>query len=347
MRACDKVLKDKKIVEKILRTLTPQYDHIVVAIEESKDLETMKVEELHNSLKAHEQRLIERRNVEKVLVQGTNKALQARNNQSFKSRGAGRGKGRIHGGRTGGRSINSSDQHMEVNGSEQSEGNNRGGRQFRGRGRRGHDKRNVQCYTYNKYEHYSPKHWHNEVAKKTKNDEATNLAQEPRATSHADACHCGTNHVLYSEKMNHAANDEEVKHVLLSSEDTHDVDEETERLSSSSATDEETEQLSSSSAAGEETERISSSSADEETERSSNAVNGKREWLIDLDTSLRSSVRFADNSVIMAEGAGKILITRKDGRSTYMNNVLYVPNMKGNLLSLGQLLEKGYTMSMH
>ncbi|XP_017437968.1 uncharacterized protein LOC108344017 [Vigna angularis] len=98
MRACDKVVKDKKIVEKILRTLTPEYDHIVVAIEECKDLENMRVEELQNSLKAHEQRLVERRNAEKVLVQGTNQALQARNNQSYKGRGAGRARGRSQGG---------------------------------------------------------------------------------------------------------------------------------------------------------------------------------------------------------------------------------------------------------
>ncbi|XP_017416539.1 uncharacterized protein LOC108327333 [Vigna angularis] len=109
MRACDKVVKDKKIVEKILQTLTPQYDHIMVSIEECKDLETMKVEELQNSLEAHEQRLIERKNTEKALVQGTNQALQAISNQSFKSRGVGIGRGRTRSGRTGGKSINFSD----------------------------------------------------------------------------------------------------------------------------------------------------------------------------------------------------------------------------------------------
>ncbi|XP_017428935.1 uncharacterized protein LOC108337009 [Vigna angularis] len=85
MRACDKIVKEKKIVEKILRTLTPQYDYIVVAVEESKDLETMRVEELHNSLAAHEQRLIERKTAEKSATQSTNQALQARNVQSFRS----------------------------------------------------------------------------------------------------------------------------------------------------------------------------------------------------------------------------------------------------------------------
>jgi len=58
---------------------------------------------------------------------------------------------------------------------------------------------------------------------------------------------------------------------------------------------------------------------------------------------VRSSVRFTDNNTITAEGVGKVMITRKDGN---MSDVLYVPNMKNNLLSFGQLLEKGYTMSM-
>ncbi|BAT76324.1 hypothetical protein VIGAN_01430600, partial [Vigna angularis var. angularis] len=74
MRACDKVVKDKKIMEKILRTLTPQYDHIVVAIEERKSVEDMKVEELQNSLEAHEQRLLERKKTKNET--GLNQALQ-------------------------------------------------------------------------------------------------------------------------------------------------------------------------------------------------------------------------------------------------------------------------------
>jgi len=46
MRACDEPVKNSKVVAKILRTLTPQYDHIVVTIEECKDLEKMSLEEL-------------------------------------------------------------------------------------------------------------------------------------------------------------------------------------------------------------------------------------------------------------------------------------------------------------
>lgn len=128
MRACDKIVIDQKIVEKILRTLTPQYDCIVVTIEECKDLKALRVQELQNSLKAHEQRLIEIRNADKGTNQGTNQALQTRFEQKIKGRGVGRGRGRSRSGRGGGRNINSSKQSVEENGSDQREVNKRGGR---------------------------------------------------------------------------------------------------------------------------------------------------------------------------------------------------------------------------
>jgi hypothetical protein len=48
---------DNMLVEKVLRTLSPRFDYIVVSIEESKDLATMSVQELQRSLEAHERTL--------------------------------------------------------------------------------------------------------------------------------------------------------------------------------------------------------------------------------------------------------------------------------------------------
>jgi len=91
---------------------------------------------------------------------------------------------------------------------------------------------------------------------------------------------------------------------------------------------------------------------EEETKRGiwstgcSNHMTGNKYWLVDLDSNFKSTVRFADNSTITAEDVGKVFITRKDGKMAFMHNVLYVPTMKNNLLSMGKLLEKGYTMNM-
>ncbi|KHN05194.1 hypothetical protein glysoja_042566, partial [Glycine soja] len=74
----------------------------------------------------------------------------------------------------------------------------------------------------------------------------------------------------------------------------------------------------------------------------SNHMTGHREWFVNIDDKVKSKIKFADNSSVTTEGIGKVMIQRKDGQHSFINDVLYVPNMKNNLLSLGQLLEKGY-----
>lgn len=54
-------ISDQTILENIImRALTPKFDYIIVAIEEYKRLEVLKVEELQGSFEAYEQRVVER-----------------------------------------------------------------------------------------------------------------------------------------------------------------------------------------------------------------------------------------------------------------------------------------------
>ncbi|KAH0711345.1 hypothetical protein KY289_007304 [Solanum tuberosum] len=50
---------DQTIVEKVLRSLTPKFDHVVAAIEKSKDLSVFSFDELMGSLQTHEQAEVE------------------------------------------------------------------------------------------------------------------------------------------------------------------------------------------------------------------------------------------------------------------------------------------------
>jgi len=49
-------LEDVRIMEKILCSLDPKFEHIVVTFEETKDLETMMIEQLQGSLQAYEKK---------------------------------------------------------------------------------------------------------------------------------------------------------------------------------------------------------------------------------------------------------------------------------------------------
>ncbi|XP_028230565.1 uncharacterized protein LOC114410848 [Glycine soja] len=77
-----------------------------------------------------------------------------------------------------------------------------------------------------------------------------------------------------------------------------------------------------------------------------NCMTRHKEWLIDLDTSRSKKVKLADSRTLNVEGVGNILIRRKDGKTTFIESVLFVPGMQCNLMSVGQLVEKGFSVIM-
>ncbi|GAU10169.1 hypothetical protein TSUD_421370, partial [Trifolium subterraneum] len=54
MKNCRSTLSEEEMVEKVLRTLTHKFDHIVVTIEQTRDLSEIKMEDLQSTLEAHE-----------------------------------------------------------------------------------------------------------------------------------------------------------------------------------------------------------------------------------------------------------------------------------------------------
>ncbi|XP_026416461.1 uncharacterized protein LOC113311884 [Papaver somniferum] len=65
-----------------------------------------------------------------------------------------------------------------------------------------------------------------------------------------------------------------------------------------------------------------------------------------LDESVRSTVKFGNNSTIPVMGKGRIGIVLKNGVKTYIMDVFNVPGLHQNLLSMGQFSERGYGMNI-
>ncbi|GKV20502.1 hypothetical protein SLEP1_g30621 [Rubroshorea leprosula] len=215
MRRLDEEVTDLRIIDKILRSVTEKFDYVMTAIEESKDLEDMTVEELSGSLEAHEEKLNRRKKepVEQVLQSRLSlgdKEQKGGTSQGGRGRGRGRGRSRGRGRGKGGRSVQNTNQSRDEN--------------FQFSFLRGRGKGGLRPY----------------------------------------------------QKSNHMC--------------------------------------------------------------------GNKELFVELDEKVGGNITFGDSSKIPVRGKGKILIRMKDGNHQFISNVYYAPDMKSNILSVVQLLEKGYAV---
>ena len=73
---------------------------------------------------------------------------------------------------------------------------------------------------------------------------------------------------------------------------------------------------------------------------------GEKELFSSLDETVKSTVKFGNNSNIPILGKGRVAIRLKDGSQNFISDVFYAPGLHHNLLSMGQLSEKGYNMQI-
>ena len=144
-------LIDARVVENILITLTDNFESIVCAIEESKDLKTLTIDELADSLEAHEQR--KKKKNEETLEQALQTKASIKDEKVLyhqNSRSRGRDRGNCGNGR-GGKGISREGYYKEKEQSSQPNWRGRGCGHGRG-GRSNYS--NSECYKCHKYGHF-------------------------------------------------------------------------------------------------------------------------------------------------------------------------------------------------
>ncbi|GAU36545.1 hypothetical protein TSUD_277510 [Trifolium subterraneum] len=75
----------------------------------------------------------------------------------------------------------------------------------------------------------------------------------------------------------------------------------------------------------------------------SNHMVGNKDWLYDFDESYRDSVKLGDDSKMQVMGKGNVKLSI-NGRIHVITSVYYIPGLKTNLLSIGQIQQKNVTI---
>lgn len=73
----------------------------------------------------------------------------------------------------------------------------------------------------------------------------------------------------------------------------------------------------------------------------SNHMTWQRSKFRELDENITGQVKFGDGSVVDIKGRGTVVFRCKNGEDMVFNQVYFIPNLCSNIISLGQLAEKG------
>ncbi|GAU35825.1 hypothetical protein TSUD_56310 [Trifolium subterraneum] len=154
MKNCGSTPNEEEIVEKVLRTLTHKFDHIVVTIEQKKDLSEIKMEDLQSTLEARELKHGERnhgKEDEQALFVKFKKYQDEKKKWQNKK-----------GSKKGKESVEDKPESSKKEGGQKTK----------------KDKSIIQCYNCNKYGHYASECKAPKKKKSQNTEEETNVAQD-------------------------------------------------------------------------------------------------------------------------------------------------------------------------
>jgi len=77
----------------------------------------------------------------------------------------------------------------------------------------------------------------------------------------------------------------------------------------------------------------------------SNHMSGNKDWFIEMDEQFRHSVKLGNGVKMMVMGKGSVKLVTA-GLTQVVRDVFFIPELKNNLLSIGQLQEKGLAIVM-
>ncbi|CAL9010551.1 unnamed protein product [Prunus brigantina] len=278
IRSYGDTIIDKKIVEKTLRSLPPKFDHVVAAIEESKDLGALSLHELIGSLEAHEKRI--NRSTDHSLEQAFQSKLDSKEKEDKQKGESQKSQNRKSKGESHWRKNHNKGNYNNNNQQGRSHQNNQNGNLV------------PECRVCKKTRHKSADCWYRCTRCRIPN-------HSPRD------CRYQKNNEANFTKNNDSP--EQLFYTCLNArqepQDIWYVD-----------------------------------------SGCSNHMTGNRQCFVKFEENVNSQVKLGDGKLHNVKGKGIISVQTREGTPKLIYDVLYVPNLAQKLLSVGQLLQKVFSV---
>lgn len=71
-------------------------------------------------------------------------------------------------------------------------------------------------------------------------------------------------------------------------------------------------------------------------------MTGRKYLFVNMSPLMKNEVKPSNDNTMSAEGISDVMVMKKNGKRSVISDVLCIPDMKSNSLSICQLIEKNY-----